>query len=191
MVPPQASTSSSMCGATTRIVPGKSRAGSENRCSVGSGNVLEYLEGLPGAFVPAEQLGSSQAAGSQRGVDIRIQQDLADRVGDRLGNACVHRKCGLPRDLLETIERGRDNRGTAGECFRDRDREGFRKRWIQEEVRQRIDRRQVLLIDPARKVNVPAVSVFGNRVLGPETVAALSAHYKLVRRFAVIDLVSL
>src|SRR5688572_15418178 len=161
-----------MCGATTRILPGKSWAGSENRCSVGSGNVLEYLEGLPGAFVPGEQLGSSKAAGGQRGVDIRIQQDLADRARDRFGNACVHRKRRLPRDLLETIEGGRDNRGTAGECLRDRNREGFRKRRIEEEVGQRIDRRQVLLVDPARKVNVPAVSIFGNRVLGPEAVAA-------------------
>src|SRR5215217_1043283 len=191
MVPPQASTSSSICGAITRIVPGKSWAGSAYRYSGRSGNILEYLQGLPGAFIPAEQLGSGQAAGGKRGLYFWMQQDLPDCLGDRLGDGCIHRKRGCPRDLLETIERGRDDGGTAGERFGDRNGKGFRERGIQEEIGQGIGRRQILLIDPARKVNVPAVPVFRDGVFGPESVAALAPHHELVRRFAVIDLIGL
>src|ERR687897_3569520 len=191
MVPPHASTSSSMCGAMMRIVPGKSWAGSANRYSAGSDNVFECLQGLPGTFIPAEPFGSSQAAGTERGLNVRIHQYLPDRLRDGFGRRRIYREGGIARDLPETIERGGDDGSTTGQCFGDRNRERFRKGRVQEEIGQRVDRRQIRLIDPSRKVNVAAVASVRNRVLRPESLAAFTPYHELVPGCAVIDLVSL
>src|SRR5215208_7740199 len=113
-------------------------------------------------------------------MEVRIHEHLADGLRNSLRRRRIHRERGLPRNLLEAIETGGDDGSTAGKCFRDRNREGFRKGWIQEDIGQRVDGGQVLLIDPSGKVNVPAVSSVRNRVLRPESLAALASYYQLV-----------